>query len=85
MGMDLLEYHMRIEDAFNIRIPDEDATGLLTVGQMHEYLSRRLPTLDTEQVWHRQLDVLCRFRRLDAARRAAIKASDGFVRDLNFD
>lgn len=46
MGMGILEYIFLIEDAFKIRIPDDEAEPRWTVGQMHEYLVRRLPTLD---------------------------------------
>jgi acyl carrier protein len=84
MGADLIDYDMRIEDAFDIRIPDGDAVELMTVGQMHDYLVRRLPQTSPEELWDRQLDVLCRFLHYDDVRRNEIKPEHHFVRDLGF-
>jgi acyl carrier protein len=84
MGADLIDYDMRIEDEFNIRIPDQDAVGLMTFGEMHEYLCRRLPSLDREAVWERQLRVLGRFRRFEPSQLAKVTPSDHFVKDLGF-
>src|SRR5437016_2750096 len=42
MGLDTVELVMTLEDHFAIRIPDRDAEELCTVGQIYEYLERRL-------------------------------------------
>jgi hypothetical protein len=42
MGLDLVEFTIAIEDAFGIFIPDEDAEGLATPGQLVAYLEGRL-------------------------------------------
>jgi hypothetical protein len=42
MGLDLVEYVMAVEDAFEVAIPNEDAVGLVTPGQVVDYLCRRL-------------------------------------------
>lgn len=38
MGLDSLELVMEIEDAFSIEIPDDEASRMLTVGDIHEYI-----------------------------------------------
>lgn len=42
MGMGLIELVMKIEDEFALSILDDDAADLLTVGQTHAYVVRRL-------------------------------------------
>jgi hypothetical protein len=82
--MDLVEFAMDLEDAFGIEIPDRDAADLLTVGQWHEYLKSRAPAMSADEVWQKELDVLCKLLHLDAARRANVKPTDHVVRDLGF-
>jgi hypothetical protein len=38
MGLDLVELVMEIEEAFGMSIPDRDAAGLETVGQVYDYI-----------------------------------------------
>ena len=42
MGLDLVEYVLAVEDAFEIAIPDADAARLATPAQLIDYLCRRL-------------------------------------------
>jgi hypothetical protein len=42
MGLDLVEYVIAIEDAFEISIPDADAAELDTPGKLVDYLCARL-------------------------------------------
>ncbi|MFC1707270.1 phosphopantetheine-binding protein [Planctomycetota bacterium] len=38
MGLDLVELVMSVEETFGISIPDDDAVGIGTVGQLHDYV-----------------------------------------------
>jgi len=42
-SMDALSLTLAVEDAFQIEIPDDDATQLLTVGDVIRYVVRRTP------------------------------------------
>jgi acyl carrier protein len=42
-SLDLVELVMELEDRTGIRIPDEDAAKILTVGQAAEYVAARAP------------------------------------------
>jgi acyl carrier protein len=42
-SLDLVELVMELEDRTGIRIPDEDAAKILTVGQAADYVSARVP------------------------------------------
>ena len=41
-SLDLVELVMELEDTYGIRIPDEDAVKITTVGQAADYVSSRL-------------------------------------------
>ena len=42
-SLDLVELVMELEDRYGIRIPDEEAARILTVGQAADYVAARLP------------------------------------------
>jgi len=42
MGLDIVELVIGAEETFGISIPDEDASELVTVGLMHDYIMRKL-------------------------------------------
>jgi acyl carrier protein len=42
MGLDSIEIILEIEDEFDLAIPDEDAEGLRTVGEIIDYVEHRL-------------------------------------------
>ena len=42
-SLDIVEMLMALEDEFSISVPDEDARGLLTVGQIAEYVESKMP------------------------------------------
>ncbi len=41
-SLDTVELIMQLEEEFGIEIPDEDAEGLLSVGQAVDYISTKL-------------------------------------------
>lgn len=41
-SLDVVELIMSVEDEFGISIPDEDATELMTVGKIVEYIEAKL-------------------------------------------
>jgi len=41
-SLDMVELIMAVEEEFGIEVPDEDAEGLATVGQIADYLERRM-------------------------------------------
>lgn len=84
MGMDGIEFWMDLEDALGINIPDEDVADLETLGQWHAYLVARLPHVSPDQIWQKQLDVVCRLLNLRSEQRARLKPTDHLVRDLGF-
>jgi hypothetical protein len=84
MGMDAIEFVLRLEDAFGVTIPDRDAAELETAGQWHTYLVARVPNLNPDDVWKKELDVLCDLLKLDAEQRQRVQPSSHLVRDLSF-
>lgn len=48
MGLDLVEFVMDVETAFDLRIPDTDAESILTPRQLIDYLAKRLPICSTD-------------------------------------
>jgi acyl carrier protein len=42
-SLDLVELVMELEDRYGIRIPDEEAARILTVGQAADFVSAHLP------------------------------------------
>ena len=42
-SLDLAELVMELEDGYGIRIPDEEAAKILTVGQAADFVAARLP------------------------------------------
>jgi len=84
MAMDHIAYVLDIEDAFSLRISDEDAANMNTVGDMQAYLVRRLPRLEPRVIWERQLDVLVKLKKISDEQRERIRPTDQFIRDLGF-
>lgn len=55
MGLEIVEVIMRLEEEFDIEIPDEDAERLTTVGQIADYVAEKLmlPEDQRERHWNR--------------------------------
>lgn len=49
MGLDSVELVMSVEEEFDIQIPDSVAGNIVTVGQLHNYVSTELQRLGREQ------------------------------------
>ena len=43
MGLDVVEFLMSVEEAFQVTIPDQDAQALVTPRRLIDYLTDRLP------------------------------------------
>lgn len=59
MGLDLVEFAMAIESDFDVRIPDEEAAKLLTLGDVHVWLLAHFGrgTNDPSAAWRRILEL----------------------------
>ena len=42
-SLDLVELLMELEDTYGVRVPDEDAARILTVGQAADYVATHAP------------------------------------------
>jgi acyl carrier protein len=90
MGLDLVELVIELETIFDIRIPNEDAKTLETVGLLYDYVARRVaPTAImpaggpyTGELWERFLDVV---EKETGLRREKLKPDARFVYDLGLD
>jgi hypothetical protein len=49
MGMDTIEILMKVEDTFDIKIPDREAEKILTVGDFHDVVWRQLYSKSSER------------------------------------
>jgi acyl carrier protein len=72
MGLDTVELVMSIEEDFDIRIPNEVAATLVTVGQLHEYIvaeldRRNAVETDRAQVFGQLRDIICEQLGVDPA------------------
>ncbi|MCK1201104.1 phosphopantetheine-binding protein [Streptococcus uberis] len=43
-SIELMEFVINVEDAFSISIPDEDVETLMTIGDLIDYLQKKLAT-----------------------------------------
>ncbi len=59
MGLDLVEFAMAVEAEFDVRIPDEEAARLLTLGEVHAWLVAHFGrgTNDPGTAWRRILEL----------------------------
>jgi len=85
MGLDTVELVLAIEDEFAIRIPDEVAEHLVTVGALHEYVLHTLKTdgrpREPEDVFETIQHLIIRQIGIDAQ---LITKDANFMQDLGF-
>ncbi len=53
MGLEIVAVIMRVEEEFELEIPDEDAERLATVGAMADYVAGIIPWRGREEIMQR--------------------------------
>jgi len=92
MGLEIVELVMKVEDEFGVRIPDDVAGAVHTVGQLYDYLLTAIRTHGKGELRARpDLDALVwrRLCEMCAALAVGVKAPDvkretRFIQDLSF-
>jgi len=87
MGLDSVELVMKVEESYDISIPDGDAEKLVTVGKLHEYVVAALKKkgrtdLDSETILNELRTIISRQLNVKAK---DIKAETHFIKDLQLD
>ena len=86
MGLDTVELVMAVEQRFSIRIPNQVAAQLVTVGQMHQYVVVRLrqrgANPDSEAIYTVLADVISTQL---GVKREVVRREASFVDDLGPD
>ena len=87
MGLDSVELVMKVEESYDISIPDDDAEKLVTVGKLHAYVIAALKQkgrtdLDSQTIFNELRSII--------SRQLGVKANDitaetHFVKDLQLD
>jgi acyl carrier protein len=87
MGLDSVELVMKVEESYDISIPDDDAEKLITVGKLHEYVVAAV-----KRKGRKDLDpqtILTELRTIIAQQLGVnpkeIKPESHFVKDLQLD
>jgi acyl carrier protein len=87
MGLDTVELVMSVEEHFGVDIPDDDASTLMTVGMLHEWLMNELrrldrPNLDSTAVFGDLRNIICDQFGIAVER---VVPDARFVQDLHLD
>jgi acyl carrier protein len=87
MGLDTVELVMKVEETFDLEIPDAVASKLYTVGQLHAYVvecinKRSDLQIDPAAVFVRLRDIICRQLGVQPD---AVTPDARFVEDLRAD
>ena len=87
MGLDSVEIVMKVEEHFDLSIPDADASTLVTVGMLHNWVVGELHRLnrhnvDSTTVFYELRDLICRQLGVKADR---VVPEARFVQDLHVD
>jgi acyl carrier protein len=87
MGLDSVELVMAVEEHFGISIPDDDASTLVTVGKLYNWVVSELhrlkrPGVDPTVVFNELRQLICDQLGVSADR---VVSGARFVQDLNVD
>lgn len=83
MGLDSVELILALEEAFGLKIPNEHAAQLVTVGAIHTYIRDNAPGATSHpDLWNAVLDVM---ERELGVERARLVPDAHLVRDLGVD
>jgi acyl carrier protein len=87
VGLDTVELVFAIEAEFGLKIPDEIATKIFTVGDMHAFLVSELnrhgaSTVDEDVVYASLREIICYHAGVDPEE---VVPSARFVQDLRLD
>jgi acyl carrier protein len=87
MGLDSVEIVMKVENHFDISIPDDVAEKLSTVGLLHEYVYAELQRKKRRDVGYSQVfddirDILVKQLGIDSRQ---IQRESHFIHDLRID
>ena len=82
MGLDSVELVMEVEDRFGIKIEDEEATKICTVGDMFRIVREKVQHSSDEQLWESLRGLIAEELRVPVQE---IRPESRFVEDLNMD
>ena len=86
MGLDTVEFVMEIEEEFSITISDEDAAELGIVGDLAEYVYRRIKGTDKEGMYAEVLGRIIEMLEENyGIRKGTANATSHVVNDLGLD
>lgn len=87
MGLDFVELIISIEDAFDISIDDEEAENIVTVGDCHKFIlkkigNREVKSWSDKQVWEAMKNIIV--SELGVKPEEVIPSAE-FIKDLRID
>ena len=89
MGLDSVELVMAYEDHFEVEVPDDDAERIITVGDAHAFILRKLQeqaedpdTVDPEEVWRQVKEITVEMLAVKPER---VTPETAFIDDLGID
>jgi acyl carrier protein len=87
MGLDTVELVMAVEDHFRIEIPDQEASQIFTVGELHLFVVRALAGAGRTDIGHTQVydelrDIICKQLGVDPGQ---VQPEARIVKDLGVD
>ena len=62
MGLEIIEIHLSIEEAFDIQIQEQDRVDLLTVGKLYDYIIQKVSNsnnqLRQQEIWSTYITIV---------------------------